>query len=571
MDNKNKFITLNIIITFKSIYFTYAVYDEYIESQKNKIDAYIENSIKRNKKILTDTLKKIKVEIDEDKEVFKKIHTEYTLKLRKNPQLDLRELKKEILKKYELNNKDIHLFLLNKRYTIIDATYPSDIGFKLWSIIDARIELDKASDGNIHQSKSVSIDLINSEIKSYSYSKINDELYFEMGFINKKVSTLLRNTMLKIKTITNEKSNLYRIEKRLNGDEYYDNILYKRTNKTKEEYLSSKRMYPTNKSTNNPIINANRSEQIVKKHLDDALIIYIPLIKKTNKYLELMGDFVLEIYIDRTDDIKLNKKIKIYFYLFLTFHILFLLIIYYFTKKYYESLVKLNLKLEENEKLINENKSFIRSITEQIKSPLTVIMNNFTFIEKELSDKCNKYTKQINSAINMLNNSYKDLEYINENEQIKYDVEKINLSNFILDRVTFFKTISNTKNKKITYDIEKNISVTINETELERLVDNNISNAIKHSTPASNIHIKLNQINNLAVLSFSSFSEKIQNKEKIFEKNYQEQVNSTKSLGLGLSMVKSICFKYSIKYDIQYIQKQNVFIYKFSSITDPQS
>ncbi|MCV6607277.1 MAG: hypothetical protein OIF32_03615, partial [Campylobacterales bacterium] len=238
MDKKYKFITLNIIITIASIYFTYTVYHEYKESQQDKIKSYIEKSIQNNKKILINTFRKIKKEIENDKELFQKIHEEYTEKLRRNPSLNINNLKEEIFSKYNLANKEIHLFLLNKDYTITDSTYPPDIGFNLGLVADARLELDKTIDGKTYQSESVSIDLINSEIKSYSYSKINDSLFFEMGFINKKIHKILKNTMTKVQLITNKKSNLYRIEKKLNGDEYYDNILEKRVHKTKEEYLS---------------------------------------------------------------------------------------------------------------------------------------------------------------------------------------------------------------------------------------------------------------------------------------------------------------------------------------------
>jgi len=563
MNNKTKFISLNVIITVLSIYFTYAVFIEYKQSLNNKVNAYINQSIQSNKKILINTFKKIRTQIEADKLLFKEIHTYYTLKLRKNPKLDIRELRKEIYQKYNLKNKDIHLFLLNKNYTVIDATYPSDIGFKLYSIIDARIELDKTHNGEIYQSKSVSIDLINSEIKNYSYSKINNELFFEMGFINKKISKILNTTILKIQTITNKKSNLYRVETRLNGDEYYDNILEKRIDLNKEEYISSKKMFPKNETTANPIINANRNDINITKDLKDALIIYIPLVKKSNLYLELMGDFILELYIDRRYEIELDQKINFYFYLFLTFHIFFLLVIYYFTKKYYDSLIELDKKYKENDQLLNQNKSFLISIKEQIKVPLSVIMNNFAFIEKHVSTYNTTFTTHIHAAINMLNTSFEDLTYITENEKISYQKNTINLSKFVFNRINFFNTIAISKNKIIKHTIKDEIFVTMNEVELERLIDNNISNAIKYGKESNKINIILSMSKNTPTLAFYSSSEKIKDTNKIFIRNFREQFDSTKSLGLGLSMVKSICLKNNIRYDVKYDKNKNIFIYYF--------
>ncbi len=563
MRNKYKFIFLNIFITIISIYFTYAVYYEYKESQDKKVNAYIEKSISRNKEIIINTFKTIRDAIEADRKIFKEIHKYYTKKLRKNPKLDIKKLRNEIYSNYDLKNKDVHLFLLNKDYTITESTYEPDIGFKLGLIVDARLELDKTHDGNIYQSQSVSIDIINSEIKSYSYSKINDELYFEMGFINKQINKILRDTIKKVHLVTNKKSNLYRIERKLNGDEYYDNILEKKFSKTKEEYISSKKMYPKDETTNDFIILSNRLQKELRKKENNSLIIYTPLIKKSNEYLELMGDFVLKLNIDMAYKKELDKKIDFYFYVFLIFHTIFLLIIFYFTKKYYEALIMLEDTTTKNQNLLKENKDFIIAITDQMKTPLSIIMNNVVFIEKNIPYELNKYIKQINSAINMLKSSYDDLSYIIDNKKISYEKQKLNISKFTNERIDFFENILKTRAKTIKTDIEENLWIDINIIELERLIDNNISNAIKHSQNLSQITIKLYEENSNIVLSFYSHGNKIKDTNKIFQRNFRENDNGKKSLGLGLSMISSICDKYNILYKVDYIKNQNVFTYRF--------
>ena len=193
-------------------------------------------------------------------------------------------------------------------------------------------------------------------------------------------------------------------------------------------------------------------------------------------------------------------------------------------------------------------------------------MNNFAFIENSLDKNTKNYSNHINSAINMLKNSYKDLSYISENEKISYLKKEINLSKFLIQRIDFFNTVAQTKEKKISHNIEKNIYIYMNETELERLIDNNISNAVKHSDSNSEILIKLHSINKLATLKFKSSSKEIKNKDMIFEKNFQEQIYSLKGLGLGLFMVKSICIKNNITYKVEYKDGFNVFIYRFKDI-----
>lgn len=566
MKSKYQLIVLNIFITVVSIYFTYAVFDEYIKSQEVKVSNYIEKTIVRNEKAIKSTFKKIKNEIEKDRELFKEIHTKYTHLLRENPNLNLADLKEEILNSYTLNDKEVHLFLLDKTYTITHSTYTPDIGFKLVDVPDARIELDNSEDGNIHQSPTVSIDIINSEVKSYSYSKINDELYFEMGFINKKVHTSLKSIMRKIQMLTNQKSNLYRIEQKIDGSEYYDNILDKNTTKSKEEYLASKKKFSKDEETTDMVILSNRTGKKYVKYLENAIVVYIPLIKKHNEYLDLMGDFVLELYIDRTFEKELNKKTENYFLVFLLFHIFFLIIIYYFTKKYHDVQKQLNKKLLENQNLLVQNKDFISAMTNQIEAPLSVIINNYALMQKNIDKDLKKYDEQICSSLNMLENSYEDLTYIVNNDKHEYPISKLNLGNFLKQRVEFFEVVAKGQDSTIFLDVLHDVNILINKVELERLIDNNLSNAIKHSENGSKVEVTLSSEDSKIYLKFFSISSEIKNKEKIFDKNFQEKFSAKKSLGLGLSMVKSICDKYKIIYRVDYKENKNIFIYDLSSL-----
>lgn len=202
-------------------------------------------------------------------------------------------------------------------------------------------------------------------------------------------------------------------------------------------------------------------------------------------------------------------------------------------------------------------------MTKQIETPLSIILNNYDFIKKDMGKDLLKYDEQINSSIRMLENSYEDLTYIVNNDKVDYPLSKINLSEFLEKRIAFFSVIAKSKNSFISSKISKNITVFINETELERLIDNNLSNGIKYGNAKDGIFVSLSKENDEISLKFYSSSCEIKNKEKIFFRNYQENITFNKSLGLGLSMVKSICDKYKIKYEVLYEENKNVFIYRF--------
>ena len=173
------------------------------------------------------------------------------------------------------------------------------------------------------------------------------------------------------------------------------------------------------------------------------------------------------------------------------------------------------------------------------------------------------YVTQINSAINMLSNSYEDLSYIISNDAIEYKPVEINLTDFLKERINFFDVIAQANDKMIHSNIADDIHIIMNDTELERLIDNNISNAIKHSSDKSDIEIILEKDNSEIGLKFISRGENISDVSMIFDKNYTETHSAKRSLGLGLSMVKTICEKNSINYKVSSEEGINIFTYVF--------
>ena len=85
---------------------------------------------------------------------------------------------------------------------------------------------------------------------------------------------------------------------------------------------------------------------------------------------------------------------------------------------------------------------------------------------------------------------------------------------------TFFEVIAHANGKTIHRHIESDIRVTMNDTELERLIDNNLSNAIKHSNDRSKIEVILEKNNSDMILKFISTGENISDVSMIFDKNY---------------------------------------------------
>ena len=164
----------------------------------------------------------------------------------------------------------------------------------------------------------------------------------------------------------------------------------------------------------------------------------------------------------------------------------------------------------------------------------------------------------------MLSNSYEDLNYIISSDTIEYKVIEINLTEFLSERINFFKDIAQANNKTIYTHIADNIRVTMNDTELERVIDNNLANAIKHSYDQSEIEIVLEKSHSEIILKFISKGKGIRDISKIFNKNYTESDHAKRNLGLGLHMVKNICDKNHINYSVHSEDEINIFTYVFN-------
>lgn len=219
--------------------------------------------------------------------------------------------------------------------------------------------------------------------------------------------------------------------------------------------------------------------------------------------------------------------------------------------------------MQTNKMLLKENKQFIADMVHQIRTPLTVIMTNTSLIEMKSKENVSSNIGQIHSAIGMLNNAYEDLSYIISNDTIEYKPVDIDFSHFMQERVDFFKRIAEDNHKTIETNIGNHISIHINDTELERLVDNNITNAIKHSKDNSTIEIVLEQSHTEILLKFISKGKHIKHPTMVFESNYTESHDAKRSLGLGLNMVKNICKKNAVSYSVHSQDGINTFCYVF--------
>ena len=202
---------------------------------------------------------------------------------------------------------------------------------------------------------------------------------------------------------------------------------------------------------------------------------------------------------------------------------------------------------------------FLKDAMHELKTPIGVARINVDLLQMKI--KKDKHLLRIKSALKNMSVIYEDLEYSMQRFSGIEEKKDIDFSLFLDNRVTFFNDLASVKNIKIISKIEPLIMVHFNEIELYRIIDNNISNAIKYSKEKSDIQISLQQKTDKIYLTFKDQGVGIKDTNKIFERYYRGD-KITGGFGIGLSIVKNICAKNNIEISVDSkLNKGSIFKY----------
>ena len=580
------------------------MYTNFKKYSQSDLEKEITQGINVNRLLLVSALEDTYKIFEQKKNMITHIHRTALNEFKKDKTISLSQLKSKMHSHFNLKYIDLDFYLINKEYVITDATFKKDIGLDFKKIPPGKRDLDEASkDNKIHIGENVSIDYMDSTFKIYSVTKVDHETYLEMAFIDPTTYNKLRDRIKNITKHTQNKINLFRVNETSSNEEFYEDILNTEYISNKKEWNDALKKFPLDSVTDNKIILAKRQNSIIRIDAylnENVVVIYIPLLSKENDPSLGYNNFVMKLEMDISEYTAQWQENKNIFILAGLALIILMLLLYFFIKynfylpittitqdfedevkindtallskkdefgiladKYNKLYSKLQDQVKKNQHLLDENKQFIADMVHQIRTPLSVIMTNSSLIEMKTKEQVSPYITQINSAINMLSNSYEDLSYIITHDSMEYKTTKIDLTDFLHERIDFFEVIADANQKTISTDIANDIHITMNDTELERLIDNNLSNAIKHSNDKSEIKIILEKIHSEIILQFISEGKNITDISRLFDKNYTEAHTAKRSLGLGLNMVKTICEKNNIYYNADSEDHINTFTYIF--------
>ncbi len=220
--------------------------------------------------------------------------------------------------------------------------------------------------------------------------------------------------------------------------------------------------------------------------------------------------------------------------------------------------IKISLRpLEKINRYLN---TFFNDAMHELKTPLGVMQLNLETLRKENESKA---LRRLFSSMQNMILIYDDIEYHIKHDKATYQPEKIDFSYLLETRIEVFMDLAKVKNITITKDIVPDLFWTINRIELQRVIDNTLSNAIKYSPKNTAITVKLKLESTKLIFSVKDEGVGIKDKKKIFQR-YSREDTIQGGFGIGLSIVKHICDKYHISIEIiTSSNKGSVFTYLF--------
>lgn len=199
--------------------------------------------------------------------------------------------------------------------------------------------------------------------------------------------------------------------------------------------------------------------------------------------------------------------------------------------------------LEENNR---KQKQFISDASHELKTPVAIIGTNTELLSREIGN--NEWLENIKYENERMGVLIKKLLDLSHAEDLSLSMENINFSRIVLGEILVFESYSFEKGKEFIIDIDEEVHLIGNQTQLKQLISILLDNAINYSS-GKDININLKRKNNTIELNVINDSYEIPQEKlnHIFDRFYRvDEVRNSEDLhyGIGLSIAKAIIEKH---------------------------
>lgn len=225
----------------------------------------------------------------------------------------------------------------------------------------------------------------------------------------------------------------------------------------------------------------------------------------------------------------------------------------------------LNKLMQDNITSYNQQKEFTENASHELQTPLAVFQSQLDLLLQDSSlnePQMNVIESlyDVSSRLTRLNKNLLLLSRI-DNSQFKETIT-IDFSQLLEHQLTYFKELASNNGITVAVDIQNPLMITANKVLLESLINNLISNAIRHNYSGGLINIQVKD--NTFQISNSGDKSSL-NKDKVFRR-FSRTSEERKGNGLGLSIVNQICKLHGWEVGYNYTDDLHCFYVIFQQI-----
>ena len=235
---------------------------------------------------------------------------------------------------------------------------------------------------------------------------------------------------------------------------------------------------------------------------------------------------------------------------------------YKFAKSSTSEFNQLNLVLKKmTDKIYDDfvqQKEFTENASHEMQTPLAVVKANLSLLiqSPNLKEEEMNQLQSIENTVKKLTALNKALILLSkiENHQFNESIA-VNFNDKIKSIIEHYQDILLTKNISIETTFDNELIVPCNQTLADVLITNLLQNAIRHNKDGGNIGISINN----RTLTISNTGEPLSISEDELFVRFKKDDASKDSLGLGLSIIKSIASLYNIEVKYSYSLNKHTF------------
>ena len=210
-------------------------------------------------------------------------------------------------------------------------------------------------------------------------------------------------------------------------------------------------------------------------------------------------------------------------------------------------IVDFNRMVEELGSIETLKTDFVSNVSHEMKTPIAIIKNYAELLRLEslTEEQKEEYARNIEDAAGRLSSLISNILKLNklENQRITPEVEAYDVCRQLCDCILQFEDAWEEKEIELETDMDESAMVEADESLLELVWNNILSNAVKFTPPGGTIAVKQSTQEGLVTVSVSDTGcgMDAESMKHIFDKFYQgDTSHSGEGNGLGLALVKRV-------------------------------